>query len=61
MLTVKKYGRTRRAHWDGMNIREIARQTHYSPQNLLKPQSSPFITTTANNPEFLYPFSLTIR
>ena len=30
MLTVDKYGRIRRAHRDGMNIREIARQFHHS-------------------------------
>lgn len=30
MLTVDKYGRIRRAHRDGMSIREIARQFHHS-------------------------------
>ncbi len=30
MLTVEKYGRIRRAHRDGMSIREIARQFHHS-------------------------------
>ena len=30
MLTVDEYGRIRRAHRDGMSIREIARQFHHS-------------------------------
>ena len=30
MLTVEEYGRIRRAHRDGMSIREIAREFHHS-------------------------------
>ena len=30
MLTVDEYGRIRRAHRDGMSIREIAREFHHS-------------------------------
>jgi IS30 family transposase len=30
MLAVDEYGRIRRAHRDGMSIREIARQFHHS-------------------------------
>ena len=30
MLPVDKYGRTRRAHQDGMSIREIGREFHHS-------------------------------
>jgi DNA invertase Pin-like site-specific DNA recombinase len=30
MLTVDEYGRVRRAHRDGMGIREIARTFHHS-------------------------------
>lgn len=30
MLTVEKYGQIRRAHRDGMSIREIAREFHHS-------------------------------
>ena len=33
MLTVDDYGRIRRAHRDGMSIREIARQFHHSRGN----------------------------
>ena len=34
MLTVDDYGRIRRAHRDGMGIREIARQFHHSRQKI---------------------------
>lgn len=30
MLKVEDYARIRRAHWDGMSIREIARTFHHS-------------------------------
>ena len=30
MLTVEEYGRIRRAHRDGISIREIAREFHHS-------------------------------
>ena len=36
MLTVDDYGRIRRAHRDGMGIREIARRFHHSRQKVRK-------------------------
>ena len=34
MLTVEDYGRIRRAHRDGMSIREIARSLHHSRRKI---------------------------
>lgn len=46
MLTVEDYGRIRRAHRDGMSIREIARRYHHSRrkirQVLCEPQPRPY-------------------
>jgi transposase len=36
MLTVDDYGRIRRAHRDGMSIREMARKFHHSRQKIRK-------------------------
>jgi transposase len=44
MLTVEDYGRIRRAHRDGMGIREIARRFHHSRQKvwqILRGESEP--------------------
>jgi transposase len=44
MLTVDDYGRIRRAHRDGMSIREIAREFHHSRQKvrqILRGESEP--------------------
>ncbi len=52
MLTVEDYGQVRRAHRDGMSIREIARTFHHSRRKvreaLARPEPEPY--TRAKDP-----------
>ncbi len=55
MLTVDEYGRVRRAHRDGMGIREIARTFHHSRAKvrriLTEPEPRPYVRSRAHCPK----------
>jgi len=59
MLTVDEYGRVRRAHRDGMSIREIARTFRHSRrkvrQILVEPEPTPYVRERSHCPK-LGPF-----
>ena len=59
MLTVDEYGRIRRAHRDGMSIREIARTFRHSRakvrQVLAEPEPRPYVRARLHCPK-LGPF-----
>lgn len=55
MLTVDEYGRIRRAHRDGMSIREIARTLHHSRHKvrrvLSEPEPKPYVRSRLHCPK----------
>jgi hypothetical protein len=55
MLTVDEYGRIRRAHRDGMSIRQLARTLHHSRckirRVLAEPEPKPYVRSRPNCPK----------
>ena len=55
MLTVDDYGKIRRAHRDGMSIREIARTFHHSRRKarrvLAEPEPRPYLRSRLHCPK----------